>query len=53
MSVIVLHFAAREYQIETARHLIVGGANPNVPDSDGNTPLWRAVFESRGRGRND
>jgi hypothetical protein len=45
-----LHFAAREYQLGTAQRLIEGGANPNAQDNHGNTPLWRAVFESRGRG---
>lgn len=45
-----LHFAARAYQPGAARLLIDAGAQVDTQDIHGNTPLWRAVFESRGRG---
>ena len=35
---------------EMARLLIEHGATIDVEDSHGNTPLWRAVFNSEGRG---
>lgn len=44
-----LHFAVRGHQIEIAKLLRDAGANLEAQDLDGNTPLWRAVFESRGR----
>jgi len=45
-----LHFAAREYRCEAAQLLINSGANTSAQDVHGNTPLWRAIFESGGRG---
>lgn len=45
-----LHFAAQRYAIEIATLLIQHKAAIDVQDVFGNTPLWRAVFESRGRG---
>ena len=45
-----VHFAAQEGHTEVARVLLRGGAAVDARDSFGNTPLWRAVFESRGRG---
>jgi ankyrin repeat protein len=45
-----LHFAARNYQVDIAGALIGAGAPVDTADIDGNTPLFRAVFESRGRG---
>ena len=45
-----LHFAAQAYAVEMAALLLAAGATVDVPDIHGNTPLWRAAFESRGRG---
>lgn len=45
-----LHFAARAYQVETCDKLVKAGALIDAQDDYGNTALWRAVFESRGRG---
>ena len=42
-----LHFAAQDTSFEIAEALVKAGANPNMPDSYGNTPLWRAVFCSK------
>ncbi len=43
-----LHFAVQEKQIEMARSLLEHGAEVNLKDSYGNSPLWRATFDSRG-----
>jgi uncharacterized protein len=45
-----LHVAAREYRPEIAKLLIKHGATVDAQDDYGNTPLGRAVFDSRGRG---
>jgi ankyrin repeat protein len=45
-----LHFAAQDYQAEMARWLLEHGAAVDPQDQHGNTPLWRAVFNSQGRG---
>lgn len=45
-----LHFAAQNYQPGIARVLIDGGAAVDAVDGFGNTPLWRSVFASKGRG---
>jgi ankyrin repeat protein len=37
--------------IDAAQLLIDGGADVSAQDIPGNTPLWRAVFDSRGRGQ--
>jgi ankyrin repeat protein len=39
-----LHFAAASSNIVAARHLIQMGANPNLPDSHGRSPLHLAAF---------
>jgi ankyrin repeat protein len=44
-----LHYAAQDYQSEIAELLLENGADVDACDSFGNTPLWRAVFASRGR----
>lgn len=45
-----LHFAAREFRPDLAKLLLEHGAAVDVPDAHGNTALFRAVFDSRGRG---
>jgi ankyrin repeat protein len=45
-----LHFAAQNYSVEVARVLLDHGADANRRNRYGNSPLWTAVFESRGRG---
>lgn len=39
-----LHFAARDQKAEAARALLDAGAEVDPRDSDGATPLWRAVM---------
>jgi ankyrin repeat protein len=45
-----LHFAARASTPEVVKLLLNAGAAVDPRDSFGNTPLWRAVFHSRGEG---
>jgi ankyrin repeat protein len=45
-----LHLAAQEYAIEAARELLSSGAVVDARNLWGNTPLFVAVFNSRGRG---
>ncbi|MFC8275682.1 ankyrin repeat domain-containing protein [Streptomyces sp. NPDC057271] len=45
-----LHLAAQEYQVDAARSLLDGGASVDRKNRFGNTPLFVAVFNSRGRG---
>jgi ankyrin repeat protein len=45
-----LHFAVAEHRVDLAKRLVEAGAPVDMPDSHGNTPLWRAVFTSQGRG---
>ena len=45
-----LHCAAAEHHLGVAEMLISAGADVEAEDVFGNTPLWRAVFVSRGRG---
>jgi len=45
-----LHFAAQTYAVEMAASLLAAEATVDLPDGFGNSPLWRATFESRGRG---
>lgn len=39
-----LHFAAQAGKTEIASVLLESGADPNIQDAFGNSPLWRAVF---------
>src|SRR5689334_19281312 len=45
-----LHFASQDYDLTSVRKLVEHGSNINAQDDFGNTPLWRATFNSRGRG---
>ena len=44
-----LHFCGQEQNIEAARILLENGANPNLLDEHENSPLWTAIFNSRGK----
>ena len=43
-----LHFAAQEKRVEVAKLLLEAGAQIDVLDIHGNTPLWTAVFSAKG-----
>lgn len=43
----VLHFIAQNKLIDLAKYFLEKGADPNLQDIHGNTPLWTAVFNSR------
>ena len=45
-----LHLAAQEGAIPAAEILLAGGAQVDAVNSYGNTPLFTAVFNCRGRG---
>jgi ankyrin repeat protein len=45
-----LHFAAQEYDLTSVRQLVEHDADVNAQDDFGNPPIWRAAFNSRGRG---
>ena len=45
-----LHFAAQQGAISAAQALLAAGAQVDAINSYGNTPLFTAVFNSRGRG---
>jgi ankyrin repeat protein len=45
-----LHFAASNWAVDVARFLLASGARVDPVNRHGNTPLWDAVFNSRGRG---
>jgi ankyrin repeat protein len=45
-----LHYAAQNYSVLIGKLLIQYGANLEIKDKYGNTPLWRAVFSSQGNG---
>ena len=45
-----LHYVSQNYSLEMAKLLMDMGANIEVEDDFGNTPLWRAVFASQGKG---
>jgi uncharacterized protein len=46
----LLHFAAIHFAVEIGQLLISKGADVNAKDNFGNNALWRATFESKGRG---
>jgi len=43
-----LHFAAQNYDLALCKCLVENGAEVDAQDDNGNTPLWRAEFESGG-----
>jgi ankyrin repeat protein len=45
-----LHSAVQGWHEEVVRKLLKAGAKVDAVDNFGNTPLWRAVFVSRGKG---
>ena len=45
-----LHLAAQEYRIAVAAALLANGAEVDARNMFGNSPLFTAVFNSRGRG---
>ena len=44
-----LHFAAQRHDLAICALLVDAGALIDPRDEHGNTPLWRAVYESQGR----
>jgi ankyrin repeat protein len=45
-----LHFAAQEYDFKIAELLLSSGAEVDAEDDNGNTPLFRSLFGSKGKG---
>lgn len=45
----LLHFCAEYSRVSMAKSLIKRGIDLGAKDIYGNTPLWKAVFNSRGR----
>lgn len=45
-----LHFAAQEYDYKIVELLLNSGADIDAEDHDGNTPLYRSLFGSKGQG---
>jgi ankyrin repeat protein len=43
----VLHFAGQNILVELAKYFLEKGANPNLQDIHGNTPLWTAIFNAK------
>src|SRR5665213_2392979 len=44
-----LHLAAQQWSVEAAEALLNGGAEVDAVDVYGNTPLWTAVFNCKGK----
>ena len=42
-----LHIIAQNKQVALAEKFLNNGADPNVTDIHGNTPLWTAIFNSK------
>ena len=43
----VLHFIGQNQMTSLAKYFLGKGADPNLQDIHGNTPLWTAVFNSK------
>ncbi|PTB97207.1 hypothetical protein C9994_03925 [Marivirga lumbricoides] len=43
-----LHFCGQEQNAEIANVLLDKGADPNIKDEHGNSPLWTALFNAKG-----
>ncbi|MBW6484384.1 MAG: ankyrin repeat domain-containing protein [Vicingaceae bacterium] len=43
-----MHFVAQIKDIDLGKKLVAKGANPNIKDNYGNSPLWTATFNARG-----
>ena len=43
----VLHFVGQNQMTGLAKYFLEKGADPNLQDIHGNTPLWTAVFNSK------
>jgi ankyrin repeat protein len=43
----VLHFVGQNQMTDLAKYFLDKGADPNLQDIHGNTPLWTAVFNSK------
>jgi ankyrin repeat protein len=43
-----LHFAGQEKKLESAQLLLDKGASLEIADMHGNTPIWTAIFNSKG-----
>jgi ankyrin repeat protein len=50
MGMAPLHLAAQEYAAHAARLLLEAGASVDLVDEHGDSPLFVATFNSRGRG---
>jgi len=47
-----LHFAAQSFNENIVAFLLNNNADPNAKDSDGNTPIFRALFSCHGEDTN-
>jgi ankyrin repeat protein len=45
-----LHFTAQNYSLEILQILLINKAEVDIQDINGNTPLFKAVFNSNGKG---
>ena len=44
---IILHITAEFKLVELTKYLLEKGANPNLQNKHGNTPLWTAIFNAQ------
>ena len=43
----VLHFIGQDKLVDFAKYFLEKGADPNLQDIHGNTPLWTAIFNEK------